>query len=173
MANYINSLVPISSVYDVDVIEGLDINSKEFKDFLVRLRQDINGMAISVNGRDGGSFGLGEYNTGTQFFPDAADPTSYRSVVRTVIDFGALPNAGVKLVNHNINTPTGITVNYVFTRIYGAASNSTLLTYLPLPYSDPAGNIASVNVTATQVGVQTNFNALLYNGIIVIEYIVN
>jgi hypothetical protein len=173
MANYINSLVPISSVYDVDVIEGLDINSKEFKDFLVRLRQDINGIAISVNGRDGGSFGLGEYNTGTQFFPDAADPTTYRSVVRTVIDFGALPNVGVKLVNHNINTPTGTTVNYVFTRVYGVASNPTILRYLPIPYTEPGGFIASLFVTATQVGIETSFNALLYNGIIVLEYIVN
>jgi hypothetical protein len=172
-----NSFLETTDVYDVDTIRGLDVDSEEFKEFLVRLRQNVNNIAISVNNRDGGFYPLGEFNTGRQLFP-ILDPVTnelleYRSILRDTIDFGALPNAGVKLVNHHINPPTGTTIRYVFTHIYGAATNPTLLTALPIPYSDPAGNIISLNVTQTQVGVQTNFNASLYTGIIVLEYIIN
>ncbi len=174
MANYINSFVPINSVYDVDVIQGLNINSKEFKDFLVRLRQDTNGIAISVNGRDGGFFGIGEYNTGTQLYPNAADPTNYRTIIRTVVDFGALPNAAIKAVNHNINPGTGTTANYIFTKVFATASDTTGLTYFSLNYMDIAGNIAVLTATQTQVVIETNFNATNYNQcVVILEYIVN
>lgn len=161
-------------MYDVDVIKGLDINSEEFKNFLVRLAQDITGIAISVNGRDGGYFGLGEYNTGTQYFPNTVEPTVYRTVFRTVVDFGTLPNTATKTVAHNINSPTGTTADYIFTRIYAAANDRVTPDYIPLPLSTVTGLIVDLSADSTNVIITTNFNATAYTECyVVLEYVVN
>jgi hypothetical protein len=172
-----NAFLEATDVYDVEAIQQLDVNSEEFKEFLVRLRQNINNISLSVNNRDGGFYTLGEFNTGAQLFP-TVDPitfevSEYRSVIRDTINFGPLPNAGLFSVNHTINPPTGTTANYTFLHIYGAATNTGALAYIPIPYSDPAGNIISLSVNATQVTIGTNFNASAYTGIIVLEYVVN
>jgi hypothetical protein len=173
MSGNINSFLPITDVYDVDIIRGLDINSEEFKEFLVRLRQSINNMAISINSRDGGYYGLGEYNSGAQFFPNTV--LEYRTVLRTVVDFGTLPNNAAKSVNHNINSAAGGTnANYIFTRIYATASDPIGFTYIPIPYVAVGGNIVALIVTQTQVTITTNFNATNYTQCyVVLEYVVN
>lgn len=172
-----NAFLATTDVYDVEAIQALDVNSEEFKEFLVRLRQSINNIALSVNNRDGGFYTLGEFNTGAQVFP-TVDPVTlevseYRSVIRDTINFGTLPNNGTTAINHTINPPTGTTTNYTFLHIYGAATNTAALQAISLPYEDTAGNIASIIVTQTQVVITTNFNASAYTAIIVLEYVVN
>lgn len=175
MANRPNAFIETTDVYDVDIIKGLDVNSEEFKEFLVRLRQNINNIALSLNGRDGGYYTLGEFNTGLQYFPASTDPSAtYRSVTRTVVNFGVLPNAATKTVTHMINGDTGITANYIFTHIYGAATNPNALTAIPIPYIATIGNIVELDITQFNVSIRTNFNASIYTQcVIVLEYIVN
>lgn len=175
MPNFPNSFENTTDVYDVDVIQGLDINSSEFKEFLVRLRNRINRLAVSLNGRDGGFYGLGEYNTGMQYFPSSTDPqANYRTVTRQVVNFGALPNTATKAVNHNINPPSGTNANYIFTRIYATATDSVGFSYIPVPLADAAGNIIDLIINQTQVTITTNFDATAYTICeVVLEYIVN
>jgi hypothetical protein len=175
MADMPNALLQTTDVYDVDVIEGLDVNSKDFKEFLVRLRQSINNIALSLNSRDGGYYGIGEFNAGMQYFPDPNDPTAlYRTVTRTVVNFGTLPNNTTKSVAHGINTPTGVTSSYIFTHIYACATDTTTPTAFPIPAHDTSGNTTYISVDATNVSITTNWNATAYTEcLVVIEYIVN
>lgn len=172
MAMLPNNLVKETDNYDVDVIQGLNVNSQEFKEFLVRLRQEINEIRISLNARDGGYRVLGEFNTGMQYYPNAAVPTMYRTINCCTVNFGALPNAGTTLVNHNINPGTGTTANYFFIGWDAMANNTGALTYLTIPYNDGT-NIISLSVTQTQVSITTNFNASAYTTDVTLYYIVN
>ena len=52
MADEFNSLVPTTQVWDVGDIKSMDINSDEFKEFLVLLYQRLNQIAIATNSRD-------------------------------------------------------------------------------------------------------------------------
>jgi hypothetical protein len=170
-----NAFLETTDVYDVDIIKGLDINSEEFKEFLVRLRQNINNIALSVNGRDGGYSMLGEFNTGSQLFPDPADPNSInRSEIRDTINFGALPNNATTSVNHHMNAGNGTTASYIMTEMSVTATDPIGLTYIQVPYADTAGNIITYFVNSTQVVITSNFNASNYtNCIVKLKYIVN
>ena len=86
-----------------------------------------------------------------------------------VINFGALPNAGTKSVPHNIP----INGSYTFTRIYGAASDTTGLNYIPLPYASPtAANNIELNLDATNVNIITGSNRSNFNiTYVIVEYI--
>src|SRR5580692_710292 len=164
MAYITNNLLPDRDVYDVDVIEGLDVNSQQFKDFLVRLYQITNDIKISVNSRDGGFWPLGEFNTGMQYYPNPADPTATpRTINRCVVNFGALPNNATKVVNHNINAGIGTTTNYFFIGHSAWANDTTNLIYFPIPSVSPTtGNNVFLSVGQTQVAITTNFNATAF-----------
>jgi hypothetical protein len=171
-----NAFLETTDVYDVDTIQGLDVNSQEFKEFLVRLRQNINNIALSVNGRDGGYSMLGEFNTGTQLFPNPADINSInRSEIRDTVNFGALPNNTTKNVNHHMNAGNGATSSYIMTELSIVATNPAASpTFIQVPYADTAGNIITYTITSTQVRITSNFNASNYtNCIVKMKYIVS
>lgn len=99
-----------------------------------------------------------------------AQQPEMRTVYRLVINFGALPNTATKSVAHGI-VCTALTT---FTRIYGTASNTTALTYIPLPYaSTPAvANNIELSVDATNVNVRTAANYSAYDTTyIILEYL--
>lgn len=137
------AFIPTTNIYDIENISQIDINSPEFKNLLVRLRQSVNNMALVTNIKDSGYYVLAEFVNGQLFFKDPAltsqtakSPT-YRQVFRKVINFGALPNATSKSVAHGLD----MTSTWTFTRIYGTASDTTALTYISIPFStgDSAG----------------------------------
>jgi len=171
------SFVGTTDVYDVSNIESLDVNSPEFKLFLVRLRQSVNNLALVLNTKDSGYYPLTEFVNGQLFFPNPAytSQTSkspiYRQVYRTVVNCGTLPNTGTINVAHGINFPVNNTTTA--TRIYGTASDLTAPLYIPLPFASPtaANNIEvtvdNVNVNITTGNNRTNFTT----SYVVIEYI--
>lgn len=180
MALNINSqfgaFVPTTDVYDIYNIPPVDINSDEFKLFLVRLRQSINNIALLLNIKDTGYYLPAEFINGQLFFPNpdgtvtAPDKkaTVYRQVYRIVVNFGALPNAATKSVAHNIGD---INSQFTFTRIYGAASNTTGLNYIPIPTSQALGEIY-ITVDATNVNITTAYDASAFNMCyVILEYI--
>src|SRR5678815_1473821 len=125
MANFPNNLgpgafLPTTDVYDTQAIYELDIKSEDFKEFLVRLRQSTNNIALVVNIKDSGYYVLTEFVNGQAFFPNPLLSSTtqqapvFRQVFRKVINFGALPNAGTKSVAHGID----INSTFTFTRIY-------------------------------------------------------
>lgn len=169
------SFIPTSYVWDVARLYEVDVNSDEFKELLVRLYQNLNLMAISLNTRDAGYYNTSEFVNGQIFFPNPMLNSStsaapeFRQVYRKVINFGALPNAGTKTVPHGI-TITGTTT---FTRIYGTASDTTDKIYIPLPFASPtATDSIELYVDSTNVGVITGNNESAFTiTYIILEYL--
>lgn len=171
------SFVPTTDVYDIQSIYSLDVNSKEFKEFLVRLRQSINTIAIALNTKDTGYYSLTEFINSQIFFPDPTlnstgrqNPT-WRQVYRKVINFGALPNAGTKPIPHGVVFDDKTS----FTRLYGAATNPIAHTYIPLPHSSPTLNEnIKLNADGNNVYVTTTIDYRPYTiTYIIMEYLKN
>lgn len=127
------------------------------EEYDVKLRQYLNNMAAAVNTKDSGLYTDQEVITGQQFLPtystDTSSSLNYRDVVRKVIDFGPLPNAGTKSVAHGITT----TQDYSIVKLYGGATDpaaSTLSQGIPLPF---------VNVTTPAQGVQLDMDVTNIN----------
>lgn len=166
LANQNNSgaFVPTTFILDVATLQKVDVNSPEFKELLVRLYQNLNRISLVINVKTSGYYPLNEFVTGDQYFPTTA-PSSlvnalYRPSSRKLINFGALPNTGTKTVAHGLT----ITTATVFTRIYGTASDTTGLNYIPLPYASPTlANNIELSVDATNVTVITGSNRSNFN----------
>lgn len=162
--------VPTTNIWDIQKLNEVDVNSQEFKDLLIILYQNINKMAFAVNGRDNGFYYLQELIDNQSWFP--IDPTNIsqtpRMNYRTTINFGALPNNGLKSVPHNIAVDGDLS----WTRIYGAATDPIALRGIPLPFVSVAGNHIQLDVDAVNVNITTIGNYSSYTtSYIVLEYL--
>lgn len=169
--------IPTTTAYDDDMIRNMQINTEEFKDFLVRLRNDMNRIALSLNRKRNGYRPLEEIENGEFWFPDPSLSSSTGQVPEertgyiTIVNFGALPNTATKSVAHGITFPTINT--YSLTRIWGGATDPVANLYIPLPYSSPIliDNI-EVSADTTNVNVTTGKDYSAYTTVyIAIEYI--
>lgn len=157
----VGMFIPTTNIWDVGQIQEIDVNSKEFKELLVRLYQNINNISLVLNKKDSAYYDVHEFVNGQLFFPNPSlnsgsdTRPSFRQVYRLVVNFGALPNAGVNPVK---SVPHGLTINsgFTFTRIYATASDTTGLNYIPIPYASPTliDNI-QLDVDATNVTITT------------------
>lgn len=154
--------VTTTQIWDVaSQLRDMNVNTPEFKELLVRMYMDLNRIALALNKKESGLYVTmpREFVDGNQWFSNplynstTAVVPALRNEFRTVINFGALPNGAVsttKSVAHNISINTGFT----FTRIYGVASDSTGLQYIPLPFASPVITDAiALSVTSTNVVV--------------------
>ncbi len=165
--NQYGSFLGTTNVWDVGDIYNIEKLDPKLQELLVRLYQNLNNMSLSVNTRDAGFYdNANEFVNGQVWFPNPANTSltssnpAQRQVYRLVINFGALPNTGVKTVPHNILINTG----YTFTRIYATASDTTGLTYIPIPYASPTlANNIELSVSATNVIITTGSNRSNYN----------
>jgi len=172
-ARQYGAFVPTTFIFDVQQIQSVDVNSPEFKELLVRLYQNINIMANVLNIKDSGFYNTQEFVNGQIFFPNPAFSSAtsavpvFRQVYRTVVNFGALPNSATKSVPHLITCTPATT----FTRIYATASDTTGLTYIPIPYASTS-TIVELKVDSTNVNITTNANLSNYNiTYVVLEYL--
>lgn len=167
--------IATTALLDSSVLAQMDVDSPEFKELLVQLGYYLNDMANVVNAKETGLYPLMEYACSNSIFPNPAYlPSSNasqidRPVFRTTLNFGALPNTGVKSVPHNISVSAGL----VWTRIEAVATDTTGLTGLPIPYASPVlANNISIDVDATNVNITTGSNRTNYNiCVVVLEYI--
>ena len=127
-----------------------------------------------MNLKDSGYYDTLEFVNSQLFFPNpalssqTAQTPVYRQVYRKVINFGALPNAGAKSVNHNIP----VTIGYSFTRIYATATNPSTQ-FIPIPYASASGtdNI-ELSVSPTQVTITTASDRTAFTiTYVVVEYL--
>jgi hypothetical protein len=141
--------------------------------FLEALTVLLKRFATTINTKEAALYNLFELVNNQQYFT-INDTQSFRPVYRTVVNFPNGFTAGVTSVAHGIT----FTSTYSATRIYGAASNTTNLTYIPLPFASPTLNLniqldvnltlpGSVTITA---GAGTGTYNLAY---VVIEYVKN
>ena len=126
----------------------------------------------ALNDKEVGQYNTQELITGESWFT-AGDSNKFRYPFRKVIDFGALPNSGVKTAAHGITT-NGSTV---FTRIYGTSTDqgaTTITAAVPIPYADTAavGTNIELSVDATNVIITTGIDYSAFNETyVVLEYI--
>lgn len=175
----VGSFIPTTQVWDVNEIYSTEVTSPAFKELLVRLYQNLNNQSVALNTKDTGYYDVTEFVNGQIFFPNPAYSSAtqtkpaFRQVFRKVINFGALPNAGAKTAAHGITMTPGMT----FTRIYGAASDTTHspnFYYIPLPYVciHVPNNSVEVNVNQTNVTIETLTNMTNYDtSYVVLEYL--
>lgn len=172
----VGSFIPTTQVWDVAQLYETEVNSPEFKELLVRMYQQINNIAVSINTRDAGYYDTQEFVNGQLLFPNPALNSStstypaYRQIFRIVINFGALPNTATKSVPHGIT----ITPTTTFTRIYGTANDTTGNSYIHIPYSSATAvaNNIELNVDATNVNITTGSNRTNYTiTYVVLEYV--
>lgn len=170
----IGLFVPTTNVWDVGQVYAAGIENPQLVELLVRLYQNINTIAITLNLKDSGIYYLEEFVNGQIFFPNPANNSatqltpSQRQVYRLVLDFGALPNTAVKTLAHGITVSSQTT----FTRIYATASDTTGFNYIPIPYNDALGNDIALAVDATNVTISTSSNRTNFNVCyVVLEYL--
>lgn len=182
--NQVGAFVPTSFIWDVARITDIDVNSQEFKELLVRLYQNVVNIANVLNIKDSAYYNTLEFVNGQLFFPNplfdsqTAQSPVYRQVLRKVINFGTLPNTATKSVAHGITCiafsagPPPIP-GTTFTRIYAAASDTTGLTYIPIPYASPtAANNIELNVDSSNVNITTGSNRSNFNVCyVILEYL--
>jgi len=148
--------LPITQIFEIENLDqNIKINSPEYKDFLVRLRQILNLMTITLNKKETGLYEEFEILTGQLYFRDlSVSDSEKRTVSRTVVNFGALPNTGTKTVAHGITFPTPNTYSSV--NIYGSATDPTGVNFISLPYASPilANNI-ELSVDNTNISITT------------------
>jgi len=97
------SYVQTTQVWDVSDITNIkDINS-DLRDLLVRLHQQINNIALVLNGKTSGLFLTNqEFVTGDQYFDQTStNQLLLRAVFRRVYYITALP-AGVTNIAHGL-----------------------------------------------------------------------
>ena len=147
-----------------------DLNEDTLKQLVVQLTQFSNNIAIILNQKDSAIYDLTQFVNGQTFFPnpalnsDTPQTPVYRQVYRQVFLTGPLPNTGTLLVPHGIAPNAGFT----FTRIYGTASDTTGLNYIPLPEAFVNGHIVDLAVNSTDIVINTNWNASNYTVVYVI-----
>ena len=173
--------VPTTEIFDVSRFKTKSITDSDFSEFMVRLTQVVNDIALAVNQKDSAIYSQEEFVNGQTFFrnlavaPTGSTSQTQRQVFRKVINFGALPNAGTTSVAHGIT----IDNNFTLTRLYGAASDvGASKEYIPLPFVDVAGTVAAgnvelhmdgTNINITTTGNGTNFTVCY----VIIEYLKN
>lgn len=152
-------------VYDV-VPEEWD----EARPFLVEMLKKITN---SLNSKEVGFFLDEELLSGKAFIPGATltgnNPGLFRQVLRKVIDFGALPNAGLKSVPHGINFDS----NFTLIQLFASATSPSLLQALPIPFVSTVSlnNQIQIYMDATNINIVTGIDRTAYTRcFVVIEY---
>lgn len=168
----IGLFIPTTNVWDIQNLEDPKDISPALKELLIRLYQNINYISVALNLKDSGYYVQQEFLTGQLFFPNFVnDNTSNngRQAFRMVVNFGALPNNGTLSVAHGINVQN----SFIFTRMYGCASNQTTTTYLPIPYSSATtAKIIEMYVDATNVYITTSSDLSSYTQtLVILEYV--
>ncbi len=139
---------------------------EEARSFIV---EQLKKITNSLNVKEIGFYLEEELLSGKQFIPGTENPQEFRSIFRKLIDFGSLPNAGIKSVPH------GITVDNRFTLIhlYASATDPVGLKALSIPFASPIINQnIKLDMDAVNVNITTAIDYSSYTRtFIVLEYI--
>lgn len=163
-----------SQIFD-SYVPVYDVIPDEWNDAKAVIVEQLKKLANEVDIREIGWFLDQEVLTGKAFIPTEANITqgsgssSYRTILRIVVNTGALPNAGTKSVPHNIVFDS----NFSLIQIYLSATDPVNLKAFGLMYwaNSVPGSII-LNMDATNVNITTTSNYSSYTrSYVVIEYI--
>lgn len=163
--------VSTTSIFDTIDIRTVDINSDQFKQFLVLLYQQVNNHAIQLNSKVHGWYSLQAYSNGRQF-PPVVGGNQNRGVGSKMIFFGALPAVpGVtKTVAHNITFNADTRIIW----FWCTANNTVAQTAINVPYVDvltAGAQNTQISLDNTNINITSNANMSAFNETYVyIEY---
>ena len=168
--NEYGAFLPTTDSFDRSMIGDIDA-SNSLKDFLVRLYQTTNNIALAVNVRTAGFHVEEEFVNGNLWFANkslsslTSSVPELRQELTKVIDFGALLDAAPKSVLHGITLDSAI----IFTHISATATDTAGFTALPIPYAHvtPA-NCISIDINATHVIITTGIDRTAYDTCLVV-----
>lgn len=149
-----NTGLPTTQVWDPAEIEQMDVNTPEFKRFLLSMHQNMNSMALSINEKYSGTqsseanivgtVDLGGVNA-SKTFPGGK--TTF-DLYRKIINMGPIHNTGGGVVAfsipHNLANPNNgnlvvIRLSGVANRIYNTDAGFNFRTVAtPIPFVDAA-----------------------------------
>lgn len=145
------AFIGTTQVWDLGTIKSMDVQSDQFKNFLVHQYQTLNSIAMLLNIKDTGQYSTQEFVTGKSYIIAGVEHSIFRKVI--FID-EALKNNGVTTKAHGLTT----TVNFRMTDIYGTTTKPIApFSYLRLPFASPnvlANNI-SLEADGTNVIITT------------------
>lgn len=139
------------------------------------LTEQLRRISNGVNIREVGTYVFEQQVTGKQFQPGVTDPAnpvtseSFRTIFRKVINFGALPAAGIKSIPHGITFDS----NFTLIQLWGASTDPTNKLAINLGHAAPAlVNEIQLYMDATNVNVEVGSNRSTFTRTyIVIEFI--
>ncbi len=152
-----------------------DVVPEKWEDARPFIVEQLRRLATAINIREIGWFLDEELLSGKSFIPGvnngntSGTSQTFRSILRKVIDFGALPNAGTKSLPHGIVFDN----NFTLIDLWAAATDPVAFLAFNINFSNPLANIVAVNVTmdATNVNITTGVNYSAYTRTyVVIEY---
>lgn len=162
LQNNTGLFVASTNVWDIDLLNSIQVTEPAFKELLIRLYQNINNITIALNLKDSAYYVENEFLNGQVFFKE-------QQAFRIVVNFGVLPNSTSISIAHGINVRN----SFSFTRIYGCATNQITMQYIPLPYASPTSlNNIQLDVDATNVTITTGIDYSAYTvTYVILEYI--
>jgi len=180
MAQSKGVFTPTTQVWDVGEVQSANIDNKALKELLIRMYQNLNRMALSVDARQSGEYALIEAMNAQKWFMDTTitggvvSPKTgdqRRQAFRKVFNWGKpLPNAASDTIPHNISLNNDL----MFTHIYGVTRNSTGAgIWLPLPFASPTlANNIKLSVEGANIVIETGSNRTAFTETyIVLEYL--
>lgn len=153
----------------VPVYDAIPEDWEEARNFIV---EQLKRVSNAINLREIGWFLDEELLSGKQFIPGvtlSGDSQQYRTILRKVIDFGALPNTGNKAVAHGITVDN----NFTLMQLYAAATNPTTNVSIPIPFaSGILTENVKINMDTTNINITTFSDRTAFTRcFVVVEYI--
>jgi hypothetical protein len=152
-----------------------DVAPKTWEEAMPFVVEQLKKLANAVNAREIGFFLDQELLSGKAFIPgvniasDGGSSQQFRTVLRKVIDFGALPNATTKSVAHEIT----FDANFTLIQMWASATDPTNLVAIPIPFdSAGAGEGIEITMDSTNINITTESDRTTFTRcFVVIEYI--
>jgi hypothetical protein len=130
--------------------------------------EQLKKITNSLNAKEIGFFLDEELVSGKLFIPGATNPQAFRTVLRTVINFGALPNTGSKSVAHNVT----VDGNFTLVSMWLSATDPIGLVGFSLAYWSIGASDIALSYNSTDVVVSTSSNYSAYTrSYVIMEYI--
>jgi len=168
-------MIPLDSQNLESYVPVYDAVPDKWEDARPFVVEQFKKLANAINVREIGFFLDQELLSGKSFIPgvnianDGGSSQQFRTILRKVVDFGALPNAGPKSVPHGII----FDANFTLIQLFASATDPINLIALPIPYaSSNAPDGISLFMNSTNINIITQSNRSSYTRcFVVIEYL--
>ena len=167
-------MIPLDSQNFESYVPVYDVAPQTWEEAMPFIVEQLKKLANAVNVREIGFYLDQELLSGKSFIPGVnidiggSSSQQFRTILRKVIDCGALPAAGTKSVPHGIF----IDANFTLIELFGAATDPIGLTSIDLGHAAAPPFQVEIYLDANNVNIIVGSNRSNYTrSFIIIEYI--